>query len=118
MAYCPKCGRPVSMRDTYCKSCGERLDMRPDKQDQDIWRRCEFCEETGNDPGDGSINVTAVACRVCKGAKGRFYSEEPRRCGGPCGGSGRIKATIGIDPLRSFRPCPVCEGWGWVKPRK
>jgi DnaJ-class molecular chaperone len=111
MAYCPKCGRLVSVRDTYCRRCGERLD----KQGQGIRRRCEFCKGTGNDPGDGNINVTVVPCRVCKGAKGGYFSEEYRRCEGECRGNGRIKVTTGIDIVDNFRPCHDCGGWGWAK---
>lgn len=36
MAYCPKCGKPVSVRDTYCKSCGKRLDKREAPQANDV----------------------------------------------------------------------------------
>lgn len=116
MAYCPKCGSLVSVRDTYCKSCGERLDKRPDKQDQDIWRTCEFCKGAKDDPGDGNINVTAVPCRVCKGAGGGYFPKESHRCNGECRGNGRIKVTTGIDVVPNFRPCRDCGGWGWAKP--
>jgi hypothetical protein len=28
MAYCPRCGKPVGVRDMYCKNCGEKLQDR------------------------------------------------------------------------------------------
>jgi DnaJ-class molecular chaperone len=113
MAYCPKCGKPVGVRDTYCKSCGERLAKQ---KSQDIWKRCEFCRGTGEDPGDGDVHLTMGPCRVCKGAKGGYFSEESSRCKGECRGNGRIKVTTGIDIVDNFRPCHDCGGWGWAKP--
>ena len=112
MAHCPKCGKPVSMSDTYCKSCGERLDRRGRR---DIRRVCEFCKGTGEDPGDGNVNLTEVPCRVCNGAQGGYFSEEYHRCEGECKGNGRIKVTTGIELVPDFRPCRDCGGWGWAK---
>jgi len=115
MAYCPKCRGRVSVRDAYCKSCGERLDKQ---EHHDIRRVCEFCEGTGDDPGDGSLMVVPSVCRVCKGAKGGYFSEESRRCKGECRGNGRIEVTTGIDIVPNFKPCRDCGGWGWADPRK
>ena len=113
MAYCPKCGKTVSVRDTYCKSCGERLDKQ---KSQDIWRTCEFCKGTKIDPGDGMMYVTAPPCRVCKGAGGGWFPKESRRCNGECRGNGQIKVSTDIDMVPNFRPCRDCGGWGWAKP--
>jgi hypothetical protein len=116
MAYCPKCGKVVSVRDTYCKSCGEKLDKQ---KPGDIWRACEFCKGTGEDPGDGDLHTTVVLCRICKGAKGGYFSEESHRCKGECKGNGQIKvAATGIGIFPDYRPCRDCGGWGWVDPRR
>lgn len=111
MAYCPKCGGQVGVRDTYCKGCGERLKQQGSAP---IQRRCEFCEGTGKDPGDG--NVMRGGCRVCRGGKGKIFSGESHRCRGSCGGTGRIRVHYDIEVVPHFEPCGDCKGWGWVEP--
>ena len=110
MSYCAKCGKPVAIHDGYCRSCGEKLD-KP-KGDR-VWKVCEFCKGAGKDPGDGNI-MPPPTCRVCKGAKGRYFAQEPRPCDGECKGNGQIKVALGVDLIPNFRPCNDCGGWGWV----
>lgn len=52
MAYCPKCGNVTGSRDTFCKSCGQRLN-------------------NGAQPAQGprSNNVPHAQCPTCHGAK-------------------------------------------------
>jgi len=111
MSYCPRCGTQIGTNDAYCRGCGGKLN-KP-KVDR-VWKTCEFCKGTGKDPGDGNV-IAPSTCRVCNGAKGRYFAEEPRPCGGECKGNGRIKVPDGIEGIPNYRPCRDCGGWGWVE---
>ena len=87
------------------------------KRPQDVWRECAFCKGTGIDPGRGIADVTGEKCRVCKGNKGRYLSEDWRRCRGECGGKGRIPREP-VGPFPNYDPCPLCKGTGWADPRR
>ena len=111
MSYCPKCGTPAGKHGSYCRGCGQRLN---NPQDSSIPRTCEFCKGTGKDPGDGNP-IPPPQCRVCNGAKSGYFTEQSRRCDGPCKGNGQIRVAMDIDPIPAYRKCVKCKGWGWVE---
>lgn len=111
------------------KGCGTLLEIRyvfPRTTTQiisskDVWRKCEFCEGTGIDPGRGVADVTGEKCRVCGKSKRKGFNKVPEyyiKCKGECKGKGRIDITGPFDPFPNFRPCRDCGGTGWADPSK
>ena len=122
MPYCPKCGNFYYVGIRSCSTCGELL-LGPREEMGDtngeykpVWKgeidkRCPYCNSTGK--VDGPINGEKfLTCPVCKGRRYNLIPEDWVWCR-RCLGKGELKYG---NITASFRkPCPSCNGTGWIK---
>ena len=72
--------------------------------------RCEFCEGTGQDPGNHLFDQDCPACRGRGNINLPGGREDYESCG-RCGGDGADPNDMWV-----LRPCHICKGTGLVIP--
>lgn len=122
MPYCPKCGNFYYIGTRSCSTCGELLAGPAEKtgitggeyrtaRKQERDKRCPYCNSTGkiDGPIGGEITVT---CPVCRGRRYNLIPEDWLWCR-ECLGTGEF--TYGNSKATFRKPCPECNGTGWIK---
>jgi len=122
MPYCPKCGNFYYVGTRSCSTCGESLGEPADKtgasggeyrarRKQERDKRCPYCKATGKVEGPIGGEIT-ITCPVCRGRRYNLIPEDWLWCR-ECLGAGEF--IYGSQGATFRKPCPECNGTGWVK---